>query len=60
MSAPNFSVARMLLLPSFFGAVASGPVTLLSGVMKCYVDIRKEQYDDVVLSCDTTRFSNDP
>ena len=56
VGAERFGCMDVLLLPNFLGTIASGSMTLLSSVMKCDVDIRKELYANVVLPCDTTRF----
>ena len=57
LSAPNVSVAIVFFQSSFIGIKPSGVHdTSFQSNMKCYVNIRKELYANVVLSSDTTMF----
>merc|ERR1711976_873561 len=54
----RFRCPEVLFQPSFVGKEASGiHDTTFQSVMKCDVDIRKDLYSNVLLSCGTTMFA---
>ncbi|CAE7938194.1 ACT1, partial [Symbiodinium necroappetens] len=57
VGAERFRCPEVLFQPSFVGKEASGiHDTTFQSIMKCYVDIRKDLYSNVVLSGGTTMF----